>query len=122
MWLGLVAMDFPPSVIPLVLLVGAVAIDLAVTLRLPGWLAGPLVAAVFYLAGAGQDAIGFLPPWDWSPVAVLLTGVVFTALWTAVDGVARSRWLAAWARPVEPGREDGPEAVLGAVGGGTPTR
>jgi hypothetical protein len=122
MWLGLVALDFPPSVLPLVLLAGAVAVDLAVILRLPGWLAGPVVAVVFFAAGAGLDAIGFLPPWNWSPTAVLLTGVVFTALWTAVDAVGRSRWLAAWARPVEPDREDEPDGVLSAAVGGAPTR
>ena len=43
MWLGLVAMGFPPSVLPLVLIVGAVLVDVAVTRRVPGWLAGPLV-------------------------------------------------------------------------------
>ncbi|MGY1705389.1 hypothetical protein ACI79C_12510 [Geodermatophilus sp. SYSU D00697] len=122
MWLGLVVLDFPPSVLPLALLVGAVAIDLAVTLRLPGWVAGPLVAAAFYAAGAAQDAIGFLPPWNWDPAVVLLTGVVFTTLWTAVDAVGRSRWLAAWARPVEPGREDAVDPVVGAAAGGAPTR
>ncbi|MGY1820826.1 hypothetical protein [Geodermatophilus sp. SYSU D00079] len=106
MWLGLVAMDFPPSVLPLVLVVGAAAIDLAVTWRVPGWLAAPVVAAVFYAAGAAQDAIGFLPPWNWTWESVLLVGAAFTVLWTAVDVVARSRWLAAWAQPVGAGAED----------------
>ncbi|MGY1631646.1 hypothetical protein ACI784_08075 [Geodermatophilus sp. SYSU D01186] len=106
MWLGLVAMDFPPSVLPLVLVVGAVAIDLAVTWRVPGWLAAPVVTAVFYAAGAAQDAIGFLPPWDWTWWSVLLVGASFTVLWTAVDLVARSRWLAAWAQPVEADDDD----------------
>ena len=36
----LVGMGFPPSVLPLVLLVGAVLVDLRVTYRVPGWLAG----------------------------------------------------------------------------------
>ncbi|MFW3171490.1 hypothetical protein [Geodermatophilus sp. CPCC 206100] len=115
MWLGLVAMDFPPSVLPLVLVLGAVAIDLAVTWRMPGWLAAPLVTAVFYAGGAVQDAVGFLPPWNWTWWSVLLVGATFTALWTAVDAIGRSRWLAAWRAPVEPGR-------AGAVSGGTPTR
>ncbi|SFK98168.1 hypothetical protein [Geodermatophilus ruber] len=103
MWLGLVAMDFPPSVLPLVLVVGALAIDLAVTFRLPGWVAAPLVTAVFYAAGAVQGSLGFLPPWDRSWGALLLAGAAFTVLWTAVDLAARSRWLAAWRRPLEPG-------------------
>ena len=51
MWLGLVAMGFPPSVLPVVLLVGAVLVDLAVTRRVPGWVAGPLVAAAVYGVG-----------------------------------------------------------------------
>jgi hypothetical protein len=106
MWLALVAMDFPPSVLPLVLVVAAVAIDLAVTCRVPGWLAAPVVTAVFYAAGAAQDAIGFLPPWDWTWWSVLLVGASFTALWTAVDLVARSRWLAAWAQPAGSGAAD----------------
>ncbi|RBY75730.1 hypothetical protein DQ238_19050 [Geodermatophilus sp. TF02-6] len=99
-WLGLVALGFPPSVLPLVLLAGAVAVDVAVTLRLPGGLAGPLVAAVTYAAGALQGAAGLLPPWDWRPAVVLATGAAFTVLWTAVDRVARGRWWASWREPV----------------------
>jgi hypothetical protein len=114
MWLGLVAMDFPPSVLPLVLVVAAVAVDLAVTRRVPGWLAAPLVTAVFYGAGAVQDAAGFLPPWNWTWWSVLLVGTIFTVLWTALDALGRSRWLAAWREPVEPG-------LVAAVPGGTPT-
>jgi hypothetical protein len=100
-WLGLVAMDFPPSVLPLVLLVGAVLVDVAVLLRVPGWVAGPVVAGLVYAAAGLQDRLGLLPPWDWSsgvPAAVGL-GV----LWAGVDLLARSAWLADWRRPVEPG-------------------
>ena len=35
------AMGFPPSVLPFVLLVGAVLVDLAVTFRVPGWAGRP---------------------------------------------------------------------------------
>jgi hypothetical protein len=101
-WLGLVAADFPPSVLPFVLLVGAVLVDLAITHRLPGWLAGPLVAGAVYAAGAAQWAAGILPPWNWwslIPVAAL-----FGLLWAAVDVVARSSWFGRWRQPVEPGR------------------
>nr|WP_204332198.1 hypothetical protein [Geodermatophilus sabuli] len=118
MWLGLVALDFPPSVLPLVLVVAAVAIDLAVTARVPGWLAGPVVAAVFYGAGAVQDALGLLPPWDWTWWSVLLVGATFTVLWTAVDVLTTSRWLARWQAPVEPGRDVVPQPLTG----GAPTR
>ena len=118
MWLGLVALDFPPSVLPLGLLVGAVCIDLAVTFRLPGWSAAPATAAAVYAAGWAQDAAGLLPPWNWSWESIALVLVAFTALWTAVDLVARSRWTAAWREPVEPGRTAGPVPA----GGGAPTR
>jgi hypothetical protein len=114
-WLGLVALDFPPSALPLVLLVGAVGVDLAVTARVPGWLAAPLVTAAVYGAGALQDAAGLLPPWNWSWPSMLLVAAVATVLWTAVDLTARSRWLAGWAAPVEPG------APVPALPGGAPT-
>jgi hypothetical protein len=118
MWLGLVAMDFPPSVLPLALLAGAVAVDLAAIRGLPGRLAGPLVAAVTYLTGAVLDAVGLLPPWDWRPEVVLLTGAGLTVLWTALDAVARSRSLAAWQAPLE----DAEEALGVPLAGGAPTR
>ena len=122
-WLGLVALDFPPSVLPLALLVGAVCVDLAVTSRLPGWSAAPATAAAVYLAAWVQDAAGLLPPWNWSWESIALVLVAFTALWTAVDGVARSRWLAAWREPVEPGRAAPGTAATGAVTeGDAPTR
>ena len=116
-WLGLVALDFPPSVLPLALLAGAVAVDVAVTRRLPGRLAGPLVAGVTYLSGALLDAVGLLPPWDWRPGVVLLTGAVLTLLWVAADGVARSAWLAGWRLPLVDG-----ELPAVPLAGGAPTR
>ncbi len=99
MWLGLVALDFPPSVLPLALLVGAVCVDLAVTWRLPGWSAAPATAAAVYAAGWLQDAAGLLPPWDWSWWSIALVTGSFTLLWTLVDLVARSRAYAAWLQP-----------------------
>jgi hypothetical protein len=116
-WLGLVALDFPPSVLPVALLVGALGIDLAVSARVPGWLAAPAVTAAFYGAGAVLDVVGFLPPWDWSWTVVLLTGLLFTVLWTAVDLAARSRWLASWSRAVEPGRGGDPVLASPSAGG-----
>jgi hypothetical protein len=101
-WLALVSTGFPPSTPPFVLLVGAVCVDLAVTRRVPGWLAGPVVAGVVYAAAAGQEALGILPPWNWWSMAPVAIG--FGVLWTAVDLLARSTWLAGWCRPVEPGR------------------
>jgi hypothetical protein len=100
MWLALVGMGFPPSVLPLVLLVGAILVDLFVTYRVPGWLAGLVTVGVVYAAGAGQEALDLLPPWNWwsgIPVAV-----GFAALWTAVDLLERSDWLSRWRVADEP--------------------
>jgi hypothetical protein len=94
MWLVLVGMGFPPSVLPLVLLVGAVLVDLAVTYRTPGWAAGLVVSAVVYGVAVGQEALGLLPPWNWW--SVLPVAVGFGLLWTGVDVLTRSRWLAGW--------------------------
>jgi len=110
-WLGLVAGDFPPSVLPLVLLVGAVLIDLAVTFRIPGWLAGPIVTGLVYAAALLQDQLGLLPPWNWWSVLPVAAG--FGLLWALVDAVARSARFAAWRQPVEPGA-----AVTWAAGSG----
>jgi hypothetical protein len=102
MWLALVGMDFPPSVLPLVLLAGAVLIDLAVTHRVPGLLAGPLIAVAVYAAAVVQDALGTLPPWNWWSVLPVAAG--FGLLWAVVDLLGRSPWLAAWSIADEPAR------------------
>ncbi|CAA9234952.1 MAG: hypothetical protein AVDCRST_MAG57-1226 [uncultured Blastococcus sp.] len=83
MWLALVGMGFPASVLPLVLLVGAVLVDVAVTRRVPGWLAGPVVVAAVYAAARLQDAMGLLPPWNWESVLPVAAGLAL--LWAAVD-------------------------------------
>jgi hypothetical protein len=114
-WLALVGGGFPPSAIPFVLLVGAIGVDLAVTYRLPGWLAGPLVAGAVYGVGAGQEALDLLPPWNWWSAIPVVIG--FGALWAGVDLLARSDWLARWKRPVEPYRDPvSPPAAVGSVG------
>jgi hypothetical protein len=100
MWLGLVAMGFPPSVLPLVLIVGAVLIDVSVTRRIPGWAAGLLVAVAVYAVAAGQEALGLLPPWNWW--SVLPVAVGFSLLWAGLDLLARSAWLTRWKTPSEP--------------------
>ena len=108
-WVALVGADFPPSVLPLVLLVGAVLVDLAVTYRVPGWLAGPVVAGAVYAAALGQDALGLLPSWEWASVVPVAVGL--GVLWAAVDAVVRSDRFQAWQRPVEPGA--GTRATIG---------
>ncbi len=100
MWLGLVAIGFPPSVLPLVLIVGAVLIDISVTRRLPGWAAGPIVTGGVYAVAAGQSVLGMLPPWNWW--SVLPVAIAFSLLWAGVDVLARSRWLARWRTTDEP--------------------
>ena len=100
MGVGLVAIGFPPSVLPLVLLVGAVLVDLAVTRGVPGWAAGPLVAAAVYGAGFVQESLGLLPPWNWW--SVLPVAVGFGLLWAATDALSRSAWLARWKPADEP--------------------
>jgi hypothetical protein len=101
MWLGLVGLGFPPSVLPLVLFVGAVLVDVAVARRVPGWVAGPAVAAAVYAGAVVQDELGLLPPWNWW--SVLPVAVGFGLLWALVDVLGRSAWLARWRTPDEPG-------------------
>ncbi|RBY93572.1 hypothetical protein DQ237_17470 [Blastococcus sp. TF02-8] len=94
MWLGLVAMGFPPSVLPVVLILGAVLVDLAVTREVPGWAAGLVVTGAVYGAAFPLESLGLLPPWNWwsgLPVAV-----GFALAWTVVDLLARSAWLTRW--------------------------
>jgi hypothetical protein len=107
MWVALVGMGFPPSVLPVVLVVGAVLVDLAVTRRVPGWLAGPVVAAAVYAGAWCQEVLGMLPPWNWASVLPVAVGLAL--LWAAVDRLAGSHWLAAWVTPGEAART--PEAA-----------
>jgi hypothetical protein len=100
MGLGLAAMGFPPSVLPVVLLVGAVLIDVAVARGVPGWAAGPVVAAAVYAAASVLESIGYLPPWNWASVVPVAAG--FGLLWAAVDALARSAWLTRWQGADEP--------------------
>ena len=98
-------MGFPPSVLPFVLLVGAVLVDLAVTFRVPGW-AGRAGGHRRRLRRrpSGQEALGLLPPWNWW--SVLPVAVGFGLLWAGVDLLERSRWLARWKAPDEPDAGD----------------
>lgn len=119
MWLVLVSTGFPPSVLPLVLLVGALCVDLAVTYGLPGWSAAPVTALAVYGAGRLQEAADILPPWNWAWWSIALVVASLTVLWTALDAVARSAWLAAWRQPVE---DDVPVAPVPLPAGGASLR
>jgi hypothetical protein len=105
---GLAAIGFPPSVLPVVLLAGGVLVDVAVTRRVPGWAAGVLVAVAVYTVAVGQEALGLLPPWNWW--SALPVAVGFALLWAGVDALARSRWPASWQTSDEPAADR--EAVL----------
>jgi hypothetical protein len=77
-----------------------VLVDLFVTHRVPGWLAGLLTTGLVYAVGFGQEALGLLPPWNWW--SALPVAVGFAVLWTAVDLLERSEWLARWRTADEP--------------------
>ncbi|MGY2066764.1 hypothetical protein [Blastococcus sp. SYSU DS0619] len=109
MWLGLVATGFPPSVLPVVLILGAVLIDVAVTRRLPGWAAALVVTAAVYALAFPLDAMGLLPPWNWW--SVLPVAVGFAVLWGGLDVLERSSWLARWRVADEPAAAPEPVAV-----------
>ena len=93
-WLGLAATGFPPSVLPVVLIVGAVLVDVAVTRHVPGHLAAVVVTAAVYAVAVPLGWLGLVPPWNWWSVLPVALG--FAALWAGVDAVARSAWLLHW--------------------------
>ncbi|MEI4273293.1 hypothetical protein TEK04_16340 [Klenkia sp. LSe6-5] len=108
-WGLLVATGFPPSVLPVMLVVGAVLVDCAVTWRVPGWLAGVPVAAAVFLAAFLQEFLAVVPPWEWAAAPFVCLG--FALLWAAVDRVASSRWWVRWSTPsvsAEPGASGAP--------------
>jgi hypothetical protein len=97
-WVLLTSAGFPPSVLPVMLLAGAVLVDLAVLARVPGWLAGPVVTGGVALAAWVQSVVAAIPPWDWAALPVI--AVVSGLLWTALDRLTASTALARWQTPV----------------------
>lgn len=97
LWAG----DFPISAVPMMALAGAVLIDLSVTHRVPGLLAGVLVSAGTYGAAWLVDAVWLIPPWSWW--SALPVSVAFGLLWWGVDRLQSSRRLRQWQQPVEAG-------------------
>jgi hypothetical protein len=99
-WVLLTSTGFPPSVLPVMLLAGAVLVDAAVSARVPGRLAALPVTAGVALAALVQSVTAQIPPWNWAVVPVVAVG--FAVLWGTVDRVAGSAAFARWQSPVEP--------------------
>jgi hypothetical protein len=120
MWLLLTSTGFPPSVLPVMLLAGAVGVDLAVTRRLPGWLAALPVTAAVVLAALLQDAVAVIPPWQWTVTPLVAVGLA--VLWGALDRLARSVSFTRWQAAVEPGRSPRVPPAVPVAPGGAPGR
>jgi hypothetical protein len=96
-WVLLTSTGFPPSVLPVMLLAGAVLVDLAVLARVPGWLAGPLVTGGVALAAWAQSAVAEIPPWNWAALPLVALG--FAVLWAALDRLTGTDRFARWQAP-----------------------
>ncbi|SDY80643.1 hypothetical protein SAMN05661080_04665 [Modestobacter sp. DSM 44400] len=119
-WVLLTTAGFPPSVLPVMLLAGAVGVDLAVTHRVPGWLAAVPVTAAVVLAAVVQDAVAVIPPWRWAATPLVALGLVL--LWTGVDRLVYSAAFVRWQAADEPGAVPSAPAAPLATNGGAPAR
>ena len=113
-WGLLAAGGFPPSVLPVMVLVGAVVVDVAVTRRVPGWAAGVVAAGLVFLAAFCQELLAVIPPWQWWAAGPVVVG--FALLWAGLDRLSQSAWLRSWQVPVEPVAAP----VAAPAAGGTP--
>jgi hypothetical protein len=105
---------FPPSVLPVMLLAGAVLVDVAVTARVPGWLAALPVTAGVAGAAVLQGAVAEIPPWNWAALPVVAVG--FALLWGAVDRLTGTAAFARWQQPAgsaDPVADDTPVPAAG---------
>jgi hypothetical protein len=116
----LTSTGFPPSVLPVMLLAGAVLVDLAVTARVPGWLAALPVTAGVALAAWVQSEVAVIPPWNWAAVPAVAVG--FALLWGAVDRLAASPAFTRWQAAVEPGPPALDDTPMPAGDGGASVR
>jgi hypothetical protein len=116
-WVLLTSTGFPPSVLPVMLLAGAVLVDLAVLARVPGWLAALPVTAGVALAALLQSHIAVIPPWNWAVLPGVAVG--FALLWGAVDRLTAAPAFTRWQAPVELAPDDTP---MPAVPGGASFR
>ncbi|GAB3348815.1 hypothetical protein [Modestobacter lapidis] len=96
-WVLLTATGFPPSVLPVALLAGAVLVDLAVTGRVPGWLAALGATGGVGFAAWAQDALWVLPPWQWAAIPLVAIGLA--VLWTGLDRLTGTAAFARWQVP-----------------------
>jgi hypothetical protein len=107
-------------VLPVMLLAGAVLVDIAVAARMPGWLAALPVTAGVALAAFAQDFFSVIPPWNWAALPVIAVG--FAVLWGAVDRLAASSAFARWAAPVDPAPVAQDDTPVPAGDGGASSR
>ena len=119
-WVLLTSSGFPPSVLPVMLLAGAVLVDIAVMARVPGWLAALPVTAGVALAAFVQEFVSVIPPWNWAALPLIAVG--FALLWGAVDRLAASSAFARWAEPMGPGPVALGDTPVPAGGGGASAR
>jgi hypothetical protein len=100
-WLLLVGAGFPPSVLPFMLLAGAVAVDVIHQVPMPWWLrplvGAPVVAGAVLVTVAVQGVVLVAPPTDF--VAGIFATLGLAALWLAAAALARSAAFARWTRP-----------------------
>lgn len=96
-WILLVAGDFPPSALPVMLLAGAIAVDLAVTHRLPVLVGGPAVVALTYAAAWVSGELAVIPPWAWWSAPVV--AIVFSVQWLGLERVLARPATVAWGAP-----------------------
>ena len=116
----LTSTGFPPSVVPVMLLTGAVLVDLAVIARVPGWLAGLGVTGAVALTAFVQEQVSVIPPWNWA--AVPLVAVGFAVLWSGLDRLTATAAFARWQAPAEPVGAAGTDTPGALSGGGASAR
>jgi hypothetical protein len=103
-------------VLPVMLLAGAVLVDLAVTGRVPGWLAALPVTAAVAAAAVLQSVVAEIPPWNWAAVPVVAVG--FALLWGALDRVTSTAVFTRWQQPAEAGPPSAGDTPVPAAGSG----
>ncbi|MBA3471147.1 MAG: hypothetical protein H0T53_16045 [Herpetosiphonaceae bacterium] len=94
----LVAGGFPPSYIPMMLLGVAVAIDVAVSMKLHTVIAVPLVLTAYY--GGAYLTKQFTQMPDFPILSMPIIGVLLLGIWAGASWIQTSTLVARWSRPV----------------------